>query len=71
MSENRDDGSKPKAGAESRYNDELLSANWTPVINLLAWSCSKTLEDESRNSDADMTDSEIDAFLQRIYMLGA
>ena len=71
MSKNRGDGSKPKASAESRYDDELLSANWNPVINMLAWSCGKTLEDMSHTPDANMTDSEIDAFLQRIYLLGA
>ena len=71
MSTNEDDGSKPKANGESRYDDELLSANWNPVIDLLAWSCGKTLEDVSRSPDADMTDSDIDAFLRRIYLLGA
>ena len=61
--------SKPKGAGESRYDDELLSANWNPVIDLLAWSCGKTLDDVSRNTGADMTESDIDAFLDRIIRL--
>ena len=55
----------------SDYGDELLCANWNPVIELLAWSCGKTLDDVSRKSKLEMTDSDIDTFLCRIYTLGA
>jgi hypothetical protein len=60
----------PQAGDESRYDDALLSANWNPVIDLLAWSCGKTLDDTSAKRGTDMTENDIDAFLDRIYTLG-
>lgn len=71
MAKNRDGGEAPKVGEESRYGEELLSANWNPVIDLLTWSCGKTLDDVSRKTGNDMTESDIDTFLSRIYTLGA
>lgn len=71
MAKNRDGEEAPQADEESRYGEELLSANWNPVIDLLAWSCGKTLDDVSRKSGNDMTQSDIDTFLCRIYTLGA
>ena len=71
MAGNRDGREPPERGEQSRYGEELLSANWNPVIDLLAWSCGKTLDDVSRKTENDMTDSDIDTFLCRIYTLGA
>ena len=70
MAKNRDGREPPEAGEDSRYGEELLSANWNPVIDLLAWSCGKTLDDVSRKGGNDMTETDIDTFLCRIYTLG-
>jgi hypothetical protein len=51
---------------ESRYGDELLRANWNPVIELLQWSCERTVEMTQR-APADVSDEEAAAFLGRIY----
>ena len=59
-----------KDAQESRYGDELLSANWNPVINLIEWSCAKTLDYVGSNAEQDLSDEDIDALLNRIYTLG-
>ena len=59
----RDEG---ESGLESRYDDELLSANWNPVIELLGASCERTKEQTSRSDPAE----DPDAFLKRFYHLG-
>jgi hypothetical protein len=56
----------PDAVDESRYGDELLRANWNPVIELLQWSCERTVE-MTRRAAADVSDEEAAAFLGRIY----
>lgn len=59
-----------ESSAASRYDDELLCANWNPVIDLIEWSCAKSFDDASRDRGKDLSDSDIDAFLNRIYSLG-
>ena len=54
-----------------RYDDELLSANWNPVIELLEWSCAKTLTDSNRAERQDLREEDVDAFLGRIYSSGS
>ena len=54
----------------SRYDDELLSANWNPVLALLEWSCAKTFSDVSR-STPQVREEDADAFLGRFYSLGS
>jgi hypothetical protein len=54
----------------SRYDDELLSANWNPVIALLDWSCGKTFADASRSTQQQVREEDADAFLGRVYTLG-
>ena len=71
MARNRDGRKSPDSGEHSRYGEELLSANWNPVIDLLAWSCEKTLDDVSSKGEEDMTDKDIDTFLCRVYTLGS
>jgi hypothetical protein len=58
------DGHDRDAADESRYGDELLRANWNPVIELLQWSCERTVE---MSAPADVSDEEAAAFLGRIY----
>jgi hypothetical protein len=53
------------SGGESRYGDELLRANWNPVVELLQWSCDRTVE--VTRAAADVSDEEAAAFLGRIY----
>ena len=71
MTNKRETGTDPESGAEGRYDEELLSANWNPVIDLLAWSCGKSAEQARREHAEAMSDSDIDGFLNRIYTLGA
>jgi hypothetical protein len=52
---------------ESRYGNELLSANWNPVLALLEWSCARTSEETSRDR---VREEDADAFLGRFYNLG-
>ena len=54
----------------SRYDDELLSANWNPVLALLEWSCTRTLSDASR-STPQVREEDAEAFLGRFYSLGS
>jgi hypothetical protein len=51
---------------ESRYGDELLRANWNPVIELLQCSCDHAAE-ATHTAAADVSDEEAAAFLGRIY----
>ena len=62
------DSIEPAAEKEPRYGEELLEANWNPVVALLARSCSITTERVTRDA---MSDSDIDGFLTRFYTLGA
>lgn len=71
MAKDSDGKGAPHAGEASRYGDELLSANWNPVVDLLAWSCGKTLDDVRRNCENHMTETDIDTFLCRFYTLGS
>ena len=64
--EQRDDS---EAGDESRYGEELLRANWNPVIELLQWSADRT--NELTRPRRYVSDEEAAAFLHRIYASGA
>jgi hypothetical protein len=55
---------------EGRYDDELLSANWNPVIDLLGWSCAHTASDASRKDSCEVREEDAEAFLGRIYSAG-
>ena len=63
--EQRDTG---EGGDESRYGEELLRANWNPVIELLQWSADRTA-DLTRPS-RHVSDEEAAAFLHRVYHCG-
>ena len=54
----------------SRYDDELLSANWNPVIELLEWSCAKTLAATKQPEKPALREEDVDDFLGRIYNSG-
>ena len=65
----RDEQHEPgEAGDESRYGEELLRANWNPVIELLQWSAERTA-DLTRPS-RHFSDEEAAAFLRRVYHSG-
>ena len=61
---------EPTDAPAARYDDELLSANWNPVIELLEWSCAKTLADTRRAERQELRDEDVDDFLGRIYTAG-
>ena len=61
----------PSEDPAGRYDDELLSANWNPVIELLEWSCAKTLADTRRAERQELRDEDVDDFLGRIYNSGS
>ena len=56
---------------ESRYGDELLRANWNPVIDLLQWSCNQTASIARPPKAREVSDEEAAAFRGRIYSSGA
>lgn len=58
---------KEPADVPARYDDELLSANWNPVIELLEWSCAKTRADTQRGERQALREEDVDDFLGRIY----
>ena len=57
-----------ETGDESRYGEELLRANWNPVIELLQWSADRTVE--LTRPSRHVSDEEAAAFLRRIYTFG-
>lgn len=71
MASRRKDDDESALGLESRYDEELLTANWNPVVDLLGASCDKTREETSRDPSRDIAQEDPDAFLNRIYKLGS
>ena len=61
---------EPTDAPATRYDDELLSAGWNPVIALLEWSCAKTLEHAAREPEPEVREDDVDAFLGRIRTSG-
>jgi hypothetical protein len=53
------------------YDEELLSANWNPVLALLEWSCARTAADAGRSDRPDIREEDADDFLGRIYSSGS
>jgi hypothetical protein len=51
----------------SPYDDELLSANWNPAVNLVAPASTR----RGRRKERDVSEAEASAFLRRIYQSGA
>ena len=64
------DNEGPEDAAASRYGDELLSANWNPVIDLLESSCKRTAA-AARSLQSELREEDVDAFLGRIYSAGS
>jgi hypothetical protein len=54
---------------ESRYDEELLSANWNPVITMLHRSCKRTC-DIVRREQQHLREQDAEALLGRIYTAG-
>lgn len=63
-------GSDGDGTADAGYGEELLSANWNPVIALLERSAARTAEAARRERPA-IGEDDADAFLGRIYSAGA
>ena len=59
------------ANDESRYGDELLRANWNPVIDLLQWSVDLTTELTRPARNDGLSDEDAADFLGRFYTSGA
>jgi len=55
--------------AHSRYDDELLSANWNPAIRGLATFWYQTSREISPDLPEDSARIDADAFLDRVYAL--
>lgn len=53
----------------SRYDEELLCANWNPALRVLAMSCYQTAEELSPRLPEDFSKFDADAFLDRVYAL--
>ena len=56
---------------ELAYDEELLSANWNPVVELLAWTHSFVPEPVRRPAYEAIEEHEADTLLGRIYACGA
>ena len=70
MAGKRKDDKGPNEAPAGRYDDELLSANWNPVIELLEWSCAKTLAATKTEKPA-LREEDVDDFLGRIRTSGS
>ena len=66
-----EEGESNESSDESRYGDELLRANWNPVVDLLQWSVDCTASFVRPPANGPVTDEEAEAFLRRIYSAGA
>jgi hypothetical protein len=64
------DGVGAETAAASRYGEELLSANWNPVIDLLDSSCKRTAAD-ARGTKLELREEDVESFLGRIYEAGS
>lgn len=51
------------------YGEELLCANWNPVVELLE--ASRTRGTESRAARSEWREEDVDAFLGRVYKAGS
>ena len=65
MAANRDNANE-NAG---RYGEELLCANWNPVVELLE--ASRTRDAETRAARSEWREEDVDAFLGRVYKAGS
>ena len=71
MAKDRKGRGEPEDTGAERYDEELLSANWNPVIALLEWSCARTANDVARSDAPAVDEDDVDGFLGRIYNSGA
>ena len=70
MATNRKDkDSTDGEGSANRYDDELLSANWNPALDLIDFSPERRPAAAGAQS-AEPREEDIDAFLARIYTHG-
>jgi len=55
--------------SQRRYDEELLCVNWNPAIRVIALSCYQTAEELSPQLPEDFSNTDAEAFLQRVYAL--
>ena len=60
---------KEAVNGHHRYDEELLCVNWNPAIRVIAMSCYQTAEELSPQLPEDFSNSDAEAFLQRVYAL--
>ena len=65
------DADSRRDASASRYDDELLCANWNPVIDLLHSSVDMTAGGTSRRTHGEVSEEDAAEFLGRIYTFGA
>ena len=58
-----------KVTGHHRYDEELLCVNWNPAIRVIAMSCYQTAEELSPQLPEDFSNTDAEAFLQRVYAL--
>ncbi|HET7158307.1 MAG TPA: hypothetical protein VFI62_04890 [Burkholderiales bacterium] len=66
----RDSKNKTEDSGANRYGDELLRANWNPMIDLLQSSSGLTQEPSRPAPAEQVSDEEAAALMNRIYKLG-
>jgi hypothetical protein len=66
----RDSKPKSQESGAGRYDDELLHANWNPVVDLLRSSSSPIQQPASPITTKQVSEEDAAAFLGRIYKLG-
>ena len=59
------------ATLEERYGEELMCANWNPMISVSAVSSYQHPHDLSPRLPDDFESVDVDAFLDRVYMLAS
>ena len=70
MAKRVNDHDEPAQKRDSRYDEELLSANWNPVVDLLGASSTQTKPGSGDESARNAAQEDPEAFLRRIYNLG-
>jgi len=70
MASDGKDDDRVREEAPGRYDEELLSANWNPAIDLLEASTGGGSHSSPRASAEALREEDVDAFLGRIYTLG-
>lgn len=63
-------GEAGSSGWDSRYGEELMCANWNPVMDLIEWSCAKTLGATGGAAGTPLDEAHAEGLIGRIYSAG-